>query len=38
MHALRVAAGIERKSDRKREDALVQTSEVALVAYEFRTK
>ena len=37
-HALRVGTGIERKSDRRREDALVQTSDVALVAYEFRTK
>ena len=37
-HALRVATGIERKSDRRRKDALVLTCNVTLVAYEFQTR
>jgi len=35
-HALHVATGIERKSDKRREDALVQTSDIALIAHGFR--
>ena len=35
-HALRVATGIDRESDRRREDALIQTCDVTLVAYKFR--